>query len=79
MMIGSIVTILIDYPHGTDEDERNYVKDEIGVITDYDEEAGDYEVRIIPNEIYPWWFSKDELRLATNEEIAGKLRFIMMK
>lgn len=79
MMIGSIVTILIDYPCGTDKDARYYVKNETGIITDFYEETGDYAVKLMPDEIYPWWFSKDEIRLATNEEIAGKLRYIMMK
>lgn len=78
MMIGSIVTILVDYPCGTDEVENNYVKGETGVITDYNEETNDYAVSILPHERFPWWFSKEEIRLATNEEIAGKLRFIMM-
>ena len=77
MMIGSIVTILVDYPCGVDEDAHNYVKGETGVITDYDEEHGDYAVTFHP-QVFPWWFSKDELRLATNEEIAGKLRYIIM-
>lgn len=77
MMIGSIVTILVDYPCGTDEVERNYVKGETGVITDYNEEHNDYAVKFYPQS-FPWWFAKDELRLATNEEIARKLRSVLM-
>lgn len=78
MSIGSIVTILVDYPAGMDEDARNYVKGETGIITEYDEDYDDYAVKFLPQSFH-WWFSKDEMRLATNEEIAEKLRYIMMK
>ena len=77
MTIGSIVTILVDYPCGVEEDKRNYVNGETGIIVDYCEDHNDYAVKLQP-ESFSWWFSKDEIRLATNEEIAGKLRYIMM-
>lgn len=78
MMIGTIVTILVKYPCGADEIARNYVRNEVGVITDFNEETSDYAVSIHHHERYPWWFSKNEIRLATNEEIAGKLRSMLM-
>lgn len=78
MMIGDIVTILVDYPCGADKIARNYVKNEVGVITDLNEETSDYAVSILHHERYPWWFSKDEIRLATKEQIAGKLRSMLM-
>lgn len=77
MTIGSIVTILVDYPCGVEEDKRNYVNGETGIIIDYCGSHNDYAVKFHPQS-FPWWFSENELRLATNEEIAGKLRSVMM-
>ena len=79
MKIGSIVTILVDYPYGVEEESQNYVKGMTGVVVERDEEEENlFAVRIYPGEWLQWWFSEDEMRPATNEEIAEKLRQVMM-
>ena len=78
MKLGSIVTVLVDYPRGTIEEPRNYVKDEVGIVVEVSEKRW-FAVAIKTQEIFPWWFHKDELRPATNAEIRRKLRSVMTK
>ena len=77
MMIGDIVTITIDNPQGV---EGNYpVKNETGVIVDFDEDANVCEIATGKAETTGWWYAEDEFRLATEDEIKARLKFLLMK
>ena len=77
MKIGDIVTIKVDYPYGVEE--RWKVKDETGVIIDFQEDPEEWCVATGNPESDGWWFTEDELRQATDEEIKARLRFVLMK
>ena len=82
MKIGDIVTILVEYPCGVEKNKWNYVKDETGVIVDvdtHDPNELEYSVKLSPTDIFSWWFASEEIRSATEDEIAEKLRSLMMK
>ena len=74
--IGDIVTIIVDHPAGVDEFGK--VKGETGVITDYDH-AGNWAIETGKPETSGWWFYETEFRPATAEEIADRLRYVLME
>lgn len=75
-MIGDIVTITVDNPYGVDGEY--HVKNETGVIVDFDESTDQFEIATGNYESDGWWFTKDEFRLATDDEIKARLRFVLM-
>lgn len=74
MKIGDVVTIVVDTPYGVYDEP---VKNETGVIVDFDEESEQWE--IATGNPISWWFTKDEFRPATAEEIEAKLRYVLME
>lgn len=76
MMIGDIVTITIDCPYGVDGDYR--VKNETGVITNYDEDTKTWEIATGKPDTTGWWYAVGEFRPATDDEIKARLRFVLM-
>lgn len=77
MKIGDIVTILIDNPYGVDEEY--HVKNETGVIVDFEESTEQWCIATGKPETDGYWFTEDEFRPATTDEIEARLRFILMK
>lgn len=77
MKIGDIVTIIVDNPSGVDEEYP--VKNETGVIVDFDETSEQWQIATGEPETDGWWFTEDELRPTTAEEIEARLRYILMK
>ena len=77
MKIGDIVTIVVDYPAVIGEAEK--VKGETGVIADCDSEYNLWMVETGKPETSGWWFTEDEFRPATAEEIEARLRYVLMK
>ena len=75
--VGDIVTITVDYPAGVDEFEK--VKGETGVITDYDHVDNCWVVETGKPETSGYWYDETEFRPATAEEIADRLRYVLMK
>ena len=76
MKIGDIVTILVDNPGGVEE---YHVKNETGVIVDFEESVEKWCIATGKPETDGWWFTEDEFRSATTNEIEARLRFILMK
>ena len=76
MKIGDIVTITTNKPYGVVDKYR--VKNETGVITDFDECTA-WEISTGIPETTGWWFTEDEFRLATDDEIKARLRLLLMK
>lgn len=77
MKIGDIVTIVVDNPYGVDDEYP--VKNETGVIVDFDEESEQWEIATGNPITDGWWFIKDEFRPATAEEIEARLRYVLME
>ncbi len=74
--IGDIVTITVKHPAGVEE--YAYVLNETGVITDYDH-AGNWAIETGKPETSGWWFYETEFCPATAEEIADRLRYVLME
>ena len=77
MRVGTIVTIITDCPAGLANPIFN-VKGETGVITDFDDEDVIWQIKTGNPDTTGFWYSQIEFRLATPEEIANKLRFLLM-
>ena len=75
MKIGDIVTITVDHPAGVYN--RLFVKNETGVITDFDEEV--WEISTGMPGTSGWWYAEDEFRPATDDEIKARLKLILMR
>ena len=75
--IGDIVTITVKHPAGVEE--YAYVLNETGVITDYDHVDNCWVVETGKPETSGWWFDETEFRPATAEEIADRLRYVLME
>lgn len=73
--IGDIVTITVDHPAGTFVN----VLDEIGVIYEYDAYDRRYCVKTGNPTTTEYWFDETEFRPATAEEIADRLRYVLME
>lgn len=77
MIIGSIVTIIVDNHCGVDREYK--IKNETGVIINFDEEFEQWKIATGNPESDGWWWNKDEFREATDEEIKAKLRCLLMR
>lgn len=77
MKIGDVVTIIVDTPYGVEENYR--VKNETGVVVDFEEDTEQWEIATGNPETDGWWFTEDELRPATAKEIEARLRFVLME
>ena len=76
MKIGDIVTITVETPEGIEDAVSVY--GETGVIVDEDLEYNCWQVATGNPHTTGWWFSETELRPATPEEIADRLKFILL-
>lgn len=74
MKIGDIVTITVNHPVGAC---GCLVKNETGVITDFDEEV--WEISTGMPGTSGWWYAEDEFRPATDDEIKARLKLILMR
>lgn len=74
-MVGDIVTIIANNPRGV----KARVNGETGVIVEFDERCEMSCVATGNPESNSWWFTDDEFRPATDEEIKARLRFVLMK
>ena len=70
MKVGDIVTITVQYPYLVINEN---VFGEVGIIADI--ENGYLEVKTDSRDGY--WYTKDEIRLATETEIKEKLRKLL--
>ena len=77
MKIGDIVTITVDHPACVYD--RRSVKNETGVITDFDKEGSAWEITTGKPETTGWWYAEDEFRPATDDEIKARLKLILMR
>ena len=77
MKIGDIVVITVETPSGVHNVESVY--GETGVIVDEDTVYNCWEVATGNPNTTRWWFVESELRPATHEEIADRLRYVLMK
>jgi len=75
MKIGDIVTITVNHPGGVG---GCFVKNETGVLTDFDEVAA-WKISTGMPGTTEWWFTEDEFRLATDDEIKARLKLILMR
>ena len=73
MKIGDIVTITTDHVYGVDDYYPVHM--ETGVIVSYDDETKQYQIVTCNPASDEWWFTEDEFRLATDEEVRARLRF----
>lgn len=75
-MIGDIVTITVDRPYGVDEDY--FVKNETGVIVESFAATNQWRIETgVPN-TSGWWFTPDEFRPATEDEVRARLKKVLM-
>lgn len=77
MKIGDIVVITVEVPSGVHNVESVY--GETGVIVDEDTVYNCWEVATGNPNTTMWWFTESELRPATAEEIADRLRYVLME
>lgn len=76
MKIGDIVVITAETPSGVYNVANVY--GETGVIIDEDTYYNCWEVATGNPNTTRWWFAESELRPATDEEIAERLRYVLM-
>ena len=76
MKIGDIVTITVNHPDGV---YGCSVKNETGVITDFDKEGAAWVISTGMPGTSGWWYGEDEFRLATDDEIKARLKLILMR
>ena len=74
MKVGDIVTINVEYAAGTEI----YVKGETGVILECDKKDGSFVVATGNPSTTELWFDESEVRFATDEEVRGRLRYVLM-
>lgn len=77
MLVGNVVTILVDHPDGSTEN----VKGLVGVVTAFYEGSDDYEPSWrINTDMYEggYLYGKTQFRKATENEMADTLRSFLM-
>lgn len=77
MKIGDIVVITAETPSGVYNVANVY--GETGVIIDEDTDYNCWKIATGNPYTDGWWFDETELRPATDEEIAERLRYVLMK
>ena len=74
MKVGDVVTITAKYPYNTNVN----CEGETGVITEHDVENNVFEITTGNPYTTEYWYEETEFRLATEEEIKDRLRYLLM-
>ena len=73
-MIGNIVTIIVDHPRGKDDVS---VKNETGVIVDFDDSDETFQIRTGSVFSDGYWYIEKDFRPATDDEIKKAFKLLM--
>lgn len=76
-VLGNIVTIIVDNPYGVEE--KWSIKNEIGVIVDFEESTKQYKIATGNYKSDGYWFTENEFRPATDDECRAALYSLIMK
>lgn len=73
-MIGNIVTIIVDHPCGKNDVS---VKNETGVIVDFDESSETFQIKTGSYFSDGYWYIEKDFRPATDDEIKKTLKLLI--
>lgn len=74
-MIGTVVTIIVDHPCAGDRGFK--VKNETGIIHDFNEVNNTFQIRTGLFFTNGFWYRENEFRPATDDEIKARLKLIL--